>query len=122
MLCGTAGPVRAQTSAYSEVNIAGSFNGWNTTTHKLTLIANNTWQGDFTLTNRSFQMKFATPAWAHDWGEINAPNTNLPISGTAEYKVNPGDISVTNAALAVVRYCAGRRSATAGTRCGGAAT
>ena len=84
LLC-MAGSAPAQTSAYSEVNIAGSFNGWNTTTHKLTLIANNTWSGDFSITNRSFAFKIATPAWAHDWGEINAPNTNLPISGTAEY-------------------------------------
>ena len=89
---------RAQTSAYSLVSVAGDFNGWNTTNYPLQLIANNTWSGDFTITNRSLQLKFTTPAWAQDWGEINAPNTNLPISGTAEYKVNPGNISVTNAA------------------------
>jgi len=84
----------AQTSAYSEVNIAGSFNGWNTTTHKLTLIANNTWSGDFSLTNRSFEFKFTTPGWTANWGDNNQPNTNLQISGTGDS--GGANIKVTN--------------------------
>ncbi|MBU1693911.1 MAG: hypothetical protein KKC51_08090, partial [Verrucomicrobia bacterium] len=75
---------RAQTSAYSEVNVAGSFNDWNTENDKLRLIADNTWQGDFTITNRYFEFKFTTPAWAFNWGDNNQPNTNLHISGSGE--------------------------------------
>ena len=87
-------PARAQTSAYSEVNLAGSFNGWNTTTNKMLLIANNTWQTDLILTNKSFEFKFTTPNWTFNWGDNDKPNTNLPVAGTGES--GGANIKVTN--------------------------
>lgn len=89
-----AGSAVAQTSAYSAVNIAGSFNGWNTTNNPLVLIANNTWQGDISIADSSFEFKFTTPAWAANWGDNNQPNTNMPIAGTGDS--GGANIKVTN--------------------------
>jgi len=84
----------AQTSSLSQVNIAGSFNNFDTRSDNMTLIANNTWQGEIEIPTNNFRFKFATAFFAQNWGVNSAPHTTLPLAMTGVS--GGGDIYITN--------------------------
>ncbi len=86
--------VAAQTSVYDQVNVAGSFNGFETLNPNMVLVANNLWQADLTITNRSFFFKFATQNFAQNWGLNSQPHRTLPLAMTGNQ--GGGDIQITN--------------------------
>ncbi len=79
-------------SVYSNMTVAGTFNGWNATLANMTLISNYTWRADLTLTNQSsVRLKFvANKSWSLNWGESNQTEFGLPVLGTSE--AGGGDI------------------------------
>lgn len=94
LLALTALPAVAQTSVHSQVNVAGSFNSFETLNSNMVLVANNLWQADLTITNRSFFFKFATPNFAQNWGVNGQPHSTLPLALTGIS--GAGDIQITN--------------------------
>lgn len=82
------------TSPHGQVNIAGDFNGWDSGTANMTLIANNTWQGDLIITNQKFEFKFTTSGFANNWGISGQPHSTLPMAQMAGS--GAGNILVTN--------------------------
>jgi len=96
------GETRAQ-SSFAQVNVAGSFNGWNTDTTNLVLVAPYTWSGDLTITNLSFEFKFTTPGWTSNWGENDQPHETMPLAAYVE--ASAGNIVLTNtSAGSVIRF------------------
>lgn len=67
-----------QTSSFANINVAGSFNGFETLNPNMALVDNNVWQADLTITNTSFVFKFATANFAQNWGVFNQPHSVLP--------------------------------------------
>jgi len=88
-------PAWAQVSSYGQVNVAGSFNGFETLAPNMFLAEDNIWQADLTITNKSFFFKFATPGFAQNWGINSQPHRTLPQAMTGIS--SGGDINVTNA-------------------------
>ncbi len=76
----------AWTSQYSYVNLAGSFNDYDTQNTNMVLISNGVWQSYVSLqnaTNPAFL--FATRDFTNTWKEQNQSISNLPLEGLAEY-------------------------------------
>lgn len=88
------GLVEAQTSSFAQVNIAGDFNGFDTLTPNMTLVADHWWQGDLTIPATNFVFKFATPNFAQDWGLNSVPHSSLPLAARAVSQ--QGDITIEN--------------------------
>ena len=73
-------------SPYATLNVAGTFNGWNTGLTNMLLITNSWWQCDtiFPATT-NVQFKFAANGtWAVNWGDNSQTQTNPPLFGTAQ--------------------------------------
>lgn len=72
-------------SPYTQIGIAGSFNGWNTTAQPMRLIKNHRWELDMTFSNvQNAEFKLAANgAWAINWGSPKAAAWTLPIQTTA---------------------------------------
>ena len=82
-------------SSYSNMTVAGTFQGWNQLANNMSLVANYTWQYDVNLVNAAAPaFKFvANNNWGINWGEQNQSDFDVPASGTAELG-NFGNISI----------------------------
>jgi hypothetical protein len=74
------------TSAYTNMSLAGTFNGWNQAAGNMILISNYTWRADLTLTNASgVAFKFAAnKSWTVNWGDANQSDRDLPMQSWTE--------------------------------------
>jgi 1,4-alpha-glucan branching enzyme len=77
-----ADPLRA---SYDFVAVAGTFNGWSTSSNKMSLVDNYLWDYTLTITNPGIvEIKFtADRSWSNNWGYTLSTN-QLPFSGIAE--------------------------------------
>ncbi len=75
----------AQTSTYSSMAIAGTFNN-HSAIPNMVLVSNNTWRGTaFVISHTNAFMFVANGAWAaHWWGETNQTSHTPPFTGIAE--------------------------------------
>ncbi len=75
----------AQTSTYSSMAIAGTFNN-HSATPNMVLVSNNTWRGTaFVISHTNALMFVANGVWAaHWWGETNQTSHIPPFTGIAE--------------------------------------
>lgn len=80
----------AQTSVYSSMTLAGSFQGWNPGANNMTLVSNNTWRMDLFLTGPSTNeyKVAANGSWNVNWGRSSVwpsyapPYTNFLVSSS----------------------------------------
>ncbi len=93
------------TSRYEYVNLAGSFNGFETLNTNMVLVSNGIWQGyaqvSTPATNPTFV--FATRNFTNSWKESNQSVFALPLSGTAEYNAG-SDISINGTFTGTLRF------------------
>ncbi len=90
----------AYTSAYSHINVAGSFNGWNTTSTNMQLVADGVWRGVTNLVNQTnIAFLFSGANFTNLWKETDqgAGERYPPMAGRAEYFLTGGgsDILIT---------------------------
>jgi hypothetical protein len=73
-------------SDFATVAIAGTFNGWSTTAHEMTLVGNGQWQRDVYFTGAAgLELKFvANGTWDVNWGDDDPTNTLPRLDGTGE--------------------------------------
>jgi len=73
-------------SDFNSINIAGNFNGWNTTRSPLVLISNGLWKTAIPIPIGTNAFKFVSEQnWsASNWGDNDQSGANLDISGTAD--------------------------------------
>ena len=82
-------------SAYSNMSVAGLFNGWNASAKNMQLVADRTWTYDVVLVAPT-EFKFAANSgWAINWGDRNPSGTTIPLNGIAE--TSAANIRVTSA-------------------------
>lgn len=76
------------TSRFPYVNLAGSFNGFETLNPNMELISNGTWQSYVSFTNATnVTFLFATTNFGVTWKEVNQTVFTLPLSGQAEFNI-----------------------------------
>jgi len=70
-------------SSYTSMTLAGTFNNWVASLNNMSLISNNTWRIQVTLTNASaVRFKFvANASWSSNWGESNQSDMTIPLQG-----------------------------------------
>jgi alpha-glucosidase len=75
-------------SAYSSMNVPGTFDGWNPAANNMQLVSNDTWQSIIGFNNvTNIQFKFAADGnWTSNWGENRGTQSQftLPLSGTGK--------------------------------------
>lgn len=73
-------------SAYSNMTVAASFNGWNPALNNMSLVSNYTWRAVLPInSSKSVQMKFAANGnWTVNWGDNNQNDRSVPLTQTAE--------------------------------------
>ena len=94
----------AWTSRYAYVNLAGSFNGFDTYSTNMILVSNGVWQSYATLnsvTNPAFI--FATRDFAETWKESNQTVFTLPAGGQVEFNTG-SDISIVGVVSGTLRF------------------
>ncbi len=87
----------AYTSRYAQINVAGNFNGYNTTANPLSLISNNTWRGYLSLnayTNPAF-LFVTNGSFGTTWKVTNQPVQPFPVSGTTVTNASASNITLT---------------------------
>ncbi len=95
----------AWTSQYSYVNLAGSFNNYDTQNTNMVLISNGVWQSYVSLqnaTNPAFL--FATRDFTNAWKELNQTAFGLPMEGLAEYASGTNNITLTGVISGTLRF------------------
>ena len=82
---------------YGGISVAGTFNGWNTTTNRLAETSAGVWEGLAALPAGTTAFKFVVGgSWdVGDFGETNQTAFAVPLSGVPEFR--GGDIVVSNA-------------------------
>ncbi|MCB1071191.1 MAG: hypothetical protein KDL31_12630, partial [Kiritimatiellae bacterium] len=83
----------AQTSVYSSMTLAGSFQGWNPGANNMTLVSNNTWRATlFAQRGAQEYFKFAANrSWDINWGQsaiLSPPVTNVAILTAADIAIS----------------------------------
>ena len=73
-------------SAFSNMTVAGTFNGWNAGTNNMFLIRPKIWRADISLSNQTnVQFKFvANGNWSVNWGDNNQSSSSVPLSDFAD--------------------------------------
>jgi len=73
-------------TAYNSINVAGNFNGWNTTRSPLVLISNGLWKTGIPIPIGTNVFKFVSEQnWlASSWGDNDQAGVNLNVNGTAD--------------------------------------
>lgn len=93
------------TSRYDYVNLAGTFNGYETFSTNMIMLSNGVWQSyvvfPTTVTNPAFL--FATKNFTNSWKESDQSVFTLPLSGTAEFNTG-NDISIAGAVKGTLRF------------------
>ena len=84
----------AQESTLFDLTVVGDFNGWNTESGNMVLIADHLWQADLSIPGASFEFKFTTPGWAQNYGVAGQPFTGIPQMGVGV--LGSGNIQVNN--------------------------
>lgn len=79
---------------HGQVNVAGSFNGWDSETANMTLVADHIWRADLTIPDSDFEFKFATPGFGASWGRNAQPHATLPMAEMGDW--DGGNIAVSN--------------------------
>lgn len=88
----------AQTSLYSSMSVAGTFQNWNPAHNNMALVSNNMWEAVlFIAQTNSIDFKFAANGgWAFNWGVGGSDRTfqgSVPTNGIA---IGSGNIYITN--------------------------
>jgi hypothetical protein len=93
----------AYESSFAQVNVAGSFNGWDANTQNMSLVDDYVWQGDFAIGATEFEFKFTTPNFQDNWGLNTQPHQTLPLAGAA--LAGQGNMRITKpATLNTIRF------------------
>ena len=73
-------------SPYTNMAVAGTFNGWNTRATNLQMYGNNLWIGEMTFRHvYGAQFKFAANSgWTTNWGDASQGRLAVPISDIAD--------------------------------------
>ncbi len=73
-------------SSFSQMTVAGTFNGWNVASNNMQLIRPGTWCADLTLSSQSnLQFKFvANASWSVSWGDNSQTTFAVPLSDFAD--------------------------------------
>ncbi len=101
----TASVGRAQfTSSYPYINVAATFNGYETYVPNMILISNGVWLGYQRVQTKGNQaFLFATEDFSTTWKETNQSAFGVPMTGTAE-KDAGSDIVITNNLVGYYRF------------------
>lgn len=95
---------RAFTSTFASINVAGNFNGFNTTNRPMTLVTDHVWQTTFVISNNSATaFLFTTPGFTNTWKETDQTWFGPWLVGTAEFN-SGSDMVISNAINGPVRF------------------
>lgn len=97
--------VRDPYSGYASVSVAGSFNGWSTTQHPMTLVGDHTWQMSLWRSARTTTFKFvANESWDVNWGDNQQASTVVSFRDVAD--VDGGNVTMvtTNAGTVTISF------------------
>ena len=85
-LAGSNPTVKAFSSQYTSMTLAGTFNGWNAALNNMTLVADKLWEVQLTLTNASAtRFKFtANGGWAVNFGTSGQQDFNPNMEGLTQ--------------------------------------
>ncbi|MBW7909331.1 MAG: LamG domain-containing protein [Kiritimatiellae bacterium] len=101
-------PARAQwTSAYTYVNLAADFNGYETLNPNMQLISNGVWQAYVTFQNHANDKAFlfATPNFAQTWKWSGSQSQfNVPLSTTLQTGGGGNDIVIKNYTTGTLKF------------------
>lgn len=93
----------APLSAYAGLAVAGDFNGWNTSTDRMALVEDYTWQLDCVLTNRRVEWKIAANnGWTTNWGDNHPTNYVVPLLAAGD--LSGANIILSNLAAGCYRF------------------
>jgi 1,4-alpha-glucan branching enzyme len=94
----------APVSSFSQMTVAGTFNGWNVASNNMQLIRPGTWQTDLTLSSQSNpQFKFAAnSSWSVSWGDNSQTTFTVPLSDFAD--LSGANIALTGTLNGIYRF------------------
>ena len=97
--------VRDPYSGHASVAVAGSFNGWSTTSHPMTLVGDHTWQMNLWRSARTTTFKFvANGSWDVNWGDNQQSSTVVSFRDVAD--VDGGNVTMvtTNSGTVTISF------------------